>query len=542
MVSINTNRSFLILSIISGIIFTLSWPARGFPFLIFFAFIPLFIIEEKLLQNKKNNSSFHLLLYAWFAFVIWNGLTTYWIVFSTVTGAFLAIFINSFFMAVPLYLSHLIRRKLPGQNSLISFIFLWISFEYIHMNWELSWSWLNLGNAFSKYPHWVQWYDTTGVLGGSAWILLLNTLFYSIYKIFFHEHELTLRLKRFLLIATIGFFIFPSIISFVKYYSYEEKYSPVEIVIVQPNFDPYNRQTTPEGIIKDVDLMLNLADKHITSETRFVLFPEGAIRGSVNVESPENSASISRINSFLNEHDSLSIITGLMAFELYENQKEASPTARPYRGNFGYYYDIYNAALMLDQRKEYIFYSKSKLVPGVERMPLYWLFRPLDDLIVRLGGIPGSMASWENQKPYHAIDSTKVYIPICYESIYGEHVGKYILQNAELILIITNDGWWRDTPGYRQHNQYARLRAIETRRSIARAASTGISSFIDQRGNIIENTEWNEQTVIRNSINKNDKLTLYTIYGDYLGRFASFVSLLIIIYFVVQLFLIKKKK
>jgi len=533
-----TTRRFLILSILSGILLTLSWPARGFPFLIFFAFIPLLIMEEAVLQNKKDISPFRFLLFLWLAFIIWNGFTTYWIVFATVPGALLAVFINSLFMSIPLFLTHIIRRNLNLQNGLISFLVLWLTFEYLHMNWELSWSWLNLGNAFSKYPHWIQWYEFTGMLGGTLWILIMNVLFYSIISLISGK-QFKPRFKKFIIIATIFFFVIPSTLSFIKYYSYEETYDPVEIVMVQPNYDPYDRARNQSDITERIEMMIANAEKHITTQTEFVVFPEGAVPEHIRIGKTGDYVSMKKINDFLSNYDSLYLITGLMAHELYGSDPDASPTARQYRGT-SEYYDVFNAAMMIDTDGNYQLYSKSKLVPGVERMPYFHIFKPLEDLISRLGGIPGSMGTWEDQTPFHTKDSTKITVPICYESIYGEYINKFILYNSEFIVIITNDGWWRDTPGYRQHNQYARLRAIETRRSIARAASTGISSFINQRGDIVEESSWDEVAVLRNSLNKNQELSFYTKYGDYLGRFATFISVLMILYAGVQYFLNKR--
>ncbi len=534
-----STRRLLFLSALSGILLVMSWPARGFPFIIFFALIPLFIIEESILQNKKEVSAIRFLLYSWLTFFIWNLFKTYWIVFSTITGAILAVFINSFFMAIPLFIVHLVRRKTQLKFSLLPFIALWLTFEYLHMNWELSWSWLNLGNVFARYPQWIQWYEYTGVLGGTLWIIIMNLLFFNIVKLI-SGHPFEKRFKNFIIYATISFFVIPSVVSFAKYHSYNEYYDPVEILIVQPNFDPYDRAGTLKEITERLDLMLGEAEKHLTSETQFLLFPEGSLPENINLSQTEDHISINRILDFLSNYDSLYLITGVMAYELYGSDPDASPTARKLSGTMEYY-DVFNAALMIDKDADYRFYSKSKLVPGVERMPYFWLFKPLKNLIIRLGGIPGSMGTWENQKPFHTNDSTRVFVAICYESIYGEYINKFILQNSELIFIITNDGWWRDTPGYRQHNQYARLRAVETRRAIARAASTGISSFINQKGDIIEASSWNEMTSLRNSLNKNQKITFYTFYGDYLGRFASFITLLMILYITVQLFLSKKK-
>ena len=91
--------------------------------------------------------------------------------------------------------------------------------------------------------------------------------------------------------------------------------------------------------------------------------------------------------------------------------------------------------------------------------------------------------------------------------------------------IITNDGWWDDTPGYRQHQAYARLRAIEFRRSVARSANTGISCFINQRGEVQQATNWWVPTAIRQKINYNSELTFYARHGDFLGTLSLFGAL-----------------
>jgi apolipoprotein N-acyltransferase len=117
---------------------------------------------------------------------------------------------------------------------------------------------------------------------------------------------------------------------------------------------------------------------------------------------------------------------------------------------------------------------------------------------------------------------------ICYESIYGEFNAEQCRQGADFIAVITNDGWWEDTPGYKQHMSFCRIRAIENRRSVARSANTGISCFINQRGDVIQQTKWWEPAALRSNINKNKHLTFYTKRGDVLGR-TSFIATVLLI-------------
>ncbi|MBL7922865.1 MAG: apolipoprotein N-acyltransferase, partial [Bacteroidia bacterium] len=138
---------------------------------------------------------------------------------------------------------------------------------------------------------------------------------------------------------------------------------------------------------------------------------------------------------------------------------------------------------------------------------------------IDLGGTTGSLGVQEWPTVFSG-DSVMAAPVICYESVYGDYVGEYVRRGANLICIMTNDGWWSDTPGYRQHCQYARLRAIEHRRSIARSANTGTSCFIDQKGQISQATSWWVPAAIKQVLNYNNTLSFYSRHGDLLGKSA----------------------
>ena len=143
---------------------------------------------------------------------------------------------------------------------------------------------------------------------------------------------------------------------------------------------------------------------------------------------------------------------------------------------------------------------------------------------VDLGGISGSLGS-ENSITNFDKNGTNLRPLICYESIYGD----MSFRNSDLIAIITNDGWWKNTVGYKQHFAYARLRAIEQRKSIVRSANTGISGVIDAKGEILQKTKWDEEICITAKVNLNSQTTFYGQFGNYIGRGSVFVSVLILI-------------
>jgi apolipoprotein N-acyltransferase len=124
--------------------------------------------------------------------------------------------------------------------------------------------------------------------------------------------------------------------------------------------------------------------------------------------------------------------------------------------------------------------------------------------------------------------------------VFGEYVTEYVGEaGANFLFVITNDGWWRNTAGHRQHNSYAHLRAIETRRSIARSANTGISSLIDQRGRELDRLGWWIRSGMRGTLNKNDHLTFYVRYGDYLGRISAMITFILLLYALMARFIRK---
>jgi apolipoprotein N-acyltransferase len=120
---------------------------------------------------------------------------------------------------------------------------------------------------------------------------------------------------------------------------------------------------------------------------------------------------------------------------------------------------------------------------------------------------------------------------ICYESVYGNYVNGYVTNGAQFLAIITNDAWWHETQGHKQHLSFAQLRAIETRRDVARSANTGISAFINQKGEVTQQSKYGEKIALKGTVQLNNKLTFYVQQGDYLAKLAigiGFILLLLI--------------
>jgi len=523
-----SNIKLLLYSIASGIIMALSWPAIGeLTTVILIAFTPLLLVEHEI-SKREGKTGFAVFSYAYLSFFIFNIITTYWIYHASLWGACMAVICNSLFMAIVFWLFHITKKKVGKKEGYISFVLYWLAFEYLHINWELSWTWLTLGNVFAATPRNVQWYEYTGVLGGSLLVLVANILFFKV--ALKNKINDTFNWKGFAL-----FLLIPIAMKLVSVFGFDAKSNgeEVEVVIVQPNIDPYNEKftTSPSD---QVEKMIGLAKEKLTPTTDYLIFPETAIPQAHWEHEFEYLYVTDELKKLKETSPNLKSIIGSSSWELYIGGKGATKTARTL-GDNGDQYDRYNTAFQLNQNDEVQIHHKSKLVLGVEKLPFISSIPFMEKLSINLGGTSGELGTQESPSVFDAPKSSSVIAPIiCYESIYGEYVTEYSRKGANLFAIITNDGWWDDTPGYKQHLAYASLRAIENRKWIVRSANTGISAVINDRGEILERTTWWEPAVINAKVKLNDTLTFYAKYGDYIGRIASLMALLMIALTVVR--------
>ena len=503
------------LAISSGVLLFAAWPVSPLTLLIFVGFIPLFWLEQ---QSLRRRSFF---LWTYLAMLIWNVSTTWWIMNSTVPGGMAAMLANSLLMCIPWLAFYNIKRRMGATVGYVSFILSWLTFEYIHLNWELSWPWLTLGNAFAVQPRWVQWYEYTGTSGGSLWILLVNVLLFLLIKEQLSNKKLHVRLAS-LLIALL---LFPFLIS-AYIHSQRTLFTgrtPNNIVAVQPNVDPYMK-FEPELAGQQLEHLIQLSESIIDSNTKLVMWPETAIPVPIDESQVLNHPFLQPVLAMLKRHPNMRLLTGIEGFKFFE-EKNKPKYARRYPDS-QLYFESYNSAALMDSNSVQL-YHKSKLVPGVETLPSFLSF--LDKWFEQFGGTTGGYARQDERTVLRADNSNYRIAPaICYESIYGEFMSAYVRRGANLIAIITNDGWWSETPGYKQHMNYARLRAIEDRKWIARSANTGISCFIDPQGEVYQAQPWDKATAIKQLIpDENGIRTFYAKSGDIISRVAIALTIVL---------------
>lgn len=516
---------YLGLSILSGILLFIAWPPLPFVFCVFIAWLPLLFIADKVSQKISFFS------YSFLTLFIWNVCTTWWIWNSTDIGSVFAIAANSLVMYLPWWSYYNFKKKYGSNIGYVALISFWMLFEYIHLNWELSWPWLSLGNVFAKKTNWVQWYEFTGVAGGTLWVFIVNILLYDLIKKIKIETStvVTTNWKILRITILLLLIIIPAVVSIsLQLDNSEKEIATNNVVIVQPNVDPYQKfeSSSTSGQIKK---LIELSEKEIDSNTKLVLWPETALSAQVAINDLKAAPIYQPVFDFINRHPNITLLTGIETYKVF-----TEPTKYSQKSAQGIYYESYNAAIALNSKLPIQFYYKSKLVPGVETLPTF--LKLLAPLFEKFGGTTGGYAKDEVSKIFRVSENPFIAAPvICYESIYGAYVASYIQKGANLIAIITNDGWWGNTAGHKQHLAYAKLRAIETRTWVARSANTGISAVINAYGNIQATKEWNSEGSIKYAIpSTNYKQTFYVRYGDYLYKIFSVIAFLLIAWNIID--------
>lgn len=535
---------YVLLTLISAMLLSISWPTYGVPFFIFFALVPLLMMEHGVSKfSDYQRKSWVVFGLSYLCFIIWNIVTTGWLYGSknpdgshSLMAVVFPVLVNSLLYSLVFQCYHWYKNAQGTYWGLAFFVAIWMSFEKFHLNWELTWPWLNLGNSFSEYPKLVQWYDTLGATGGSFWILLVNVLlFYTIRTWEAGRKRKDLIKNSFIVAALI---IIPMIISLIKYNSFNEKpIGTVNVLMLQPDLDPYAEKYSKDSLTIEQDL-LNLAEKNTKGKIDYYIAPETALpgRGSISETAFEKSIILNNLKEFLAKHPGSVFSTGISSHKFYTSSKDLPTEA--YQINQGLWVESFNSAIQVIPNHKVEVYHKGKLVPGVEIFPYMNYLKPLlGDAMINLGGTVASLGSDKERVAFsNPYNKGKIAPIICYESIYGEFVTDYVKKGANFLGIMTNDSWWGVSEGHKQLLSYAKLRAIETRREIARAANSGISAHINAKGEIVEDTFYGDQTALFAKINLYDKQTFYVKAGDLLTRFSIFALGFLLFYFLIKRF------
>ncbi|MDZ7682461.1 MAG: apolipoprotein N-acyltransferase [Fodinibius sp.] len=489
-----------VLALLAGLLLGLSWPPVPLPFLVFPAFLLIFRIID------RSRSAREAAYWTYPAFVIWNIITTYWLVMATVAGGVAAILANAAVMTIPVMLQYKMQKQKmrPWLIALLQTA-CWLSYEYLHHQWDLAWPWLTIGNAWANVPELVQYISVTGYWGITFWVIFVAALGYQLIK--------TNSRKAKLLLGSV-FLLFPLwSLSITLFTEPTAAQTTQQVTVVQPNFDSYQPNGGFDNPYQAHDHLLELTDSVRTDSTQLVVYPENAIQAQIsNLETFSNT---SRKTKQLWDQKAKSwnstIIGGATYFQFYDENSVPPLAIQSNRGSYLYY----NSALGFYPDRSMTVYRKHNLVPIVERVPFVHFLNTVD-----LFGF----VNWNRSQGYgkgkqaqqFALANTQTPALICYDSVYPSWIRKYVQQGTGFLTIITNDGWWGNTSGHEQHFAYARLRAIEFDRWIVRSANNGISGIIAPDGAIKVKTDYWTETAFRYDVPVLSSKTLYARFGDWL--------------------------
>ena len=527
-----------LLTALSALLLSLPWLVPHTGALALVAFVPLLVADAVAEQCKLRA--------AWVfpaaAFVAWNAATTFWVCNATVGGGIFAVLANAAQMLLVWLLFRLARRKMQGVLPYLFLAAMWIAWERRYFAVDISWPWLTLGGAFAQSIRSVQWYEYTGTLGGSLWIWAANLGIYGL--IVAVSDGLWQRWKGLARgCASVGIVLViagPLVASKLIWNAVDPQAGEtVDVVIGQPNFDPYQKFTSMSQA-EQTGILLDEFGRSLEGRAAgpvLLLAPE-TFTGDLVLGRPGESPTVQRIRSFLGGHPGAEMLFGASTYDISETHAAPTILARPYGDGW---IVAHNSAVMARPEGPLEVYHKSKLVVGTELTPYPRIFVPLDNWLSEKMGVSGLMGRCVGQDGVSLLHFGPARTPlgcaVCYESVYGEYCTEYVKAGAQAMTIITNDAWWGDTPGYRQHLSYACLRAVELRRDIARCGNTGISCFIDRRGEIVSQTGWWTRGTLAGEVHLSTEQTAFVRHGDIVGRVCTLVFLLLAAMLVVRLFL-----
>ncbi|MBE6202336.1 MAG: apolipoprotein N-acyltransferase [Rikenellaceae bacterium] len=503
-----TTRKRLILVIISVILLSIGWLGLS-GITLLFALVPLMIISEHYSDSRRD--FMRMMGWAAMTFLLWSIMTIWWVAIAHWSGPVTAGIVGTFWNLVAFMTYHYVSKRAPRALAYTLLATLWIATEYFYYSADvMTFPWLLLGHGFSNDIWAVQWYEYTGVFGGTLWAIASNI------SIFEAMRSNTKVAKVRATIISIA----PILISIAIYFMYNPSEERAMLSVVQPNVACYeDKKISKEDI---AELVAELPD-----DTSCAILPESALCYVEEVPTPMDEKHIdgyaNAMKGLFGGRDDISMIVGQSTVRLYGDNK-ATSTAR--KSEVGYI-DYFNTAIHVDHNgavKD--IYHKAKLVIGVEAMPEFV------SSFVDLGGVSGQLG-WGKEHDVFSVDSMKIGPAICYEALYSDYFAGFVRKGANVMAVISNDGWWGDTPGHKRLFDFCRLRAIETRRSIARSANTGISGFISPRGDVVGDLlEWDERGTLTESVELRDDITMYVRYGDWIARISIFAAVLSLLYYV----------
>jgi apolipoprotein N-acyltransferase len=533
-----------LLAFIGGALLALGFSPVSMFILPLIGFVPLFFALERTASRKQRLAVMYLF------FFTFHGIGNWWVSswqpnadpFLMASG--IALWLgHPFFFMVPIVAYRFIRNRLGLARGLFVFPFVWTAFEWAHSLSDASYPWLSLGYSQIDFLPFVQLADSTGVWGISFLVVLINSII--AYWIFRYRGVLSPSasapswkfyvLRGALSVAPV--LILPLIYGFIQL----PKYSPAQslqtphkmtVAVIQPNINPWQKweSDTYEQVLLHLKIQDSLAAR---SKFDLALWSETSIPYlGMRVSSEHHFGFLQRelIKS------NAALLTGFSEIVTFPPSADAPPMAKPFRGDPNLLFAAHNSAILLQpdtlESREYPIHRKMRLTPFAEYIPFVDVFPVMVKWLEWGVGISNWMKGKE-QKPLPLVlksgDTARIGCIICIESIYPDFVRNYAAKGANMLVVITNDAWYNHTFGPAQHYEIAAMRAIESRRAIARCANTGISGFIAPSGSSYSTAKQYQSVGLEQEIPLLDGETFYVQYGDWFPELGFGITIIALI-------------
>ena len=507
-----TIRKEQLLALLSGLLMGASFPPGPLYFLSFIALVPLFFVWQ------KRNSLASINRATYFFGLGFTLVTLYWVgswtkdadPFLMISGTVL-IFFNPLLFLIPSTLFHYARKNFKTEIAFWLLPFFWVFYEYIYSLTDLRFPWIVLGHGLAKFQLFIQIADTIGSMGLSFLVVAINGSFFFVF-------EKTQKEKIKFAVIGLTLLIIPVIYGIVKISNFEKGDKSVRVGLVQPDLNPWKKWEA--GNLEDqIKLYTDLSEKAIKENAKIIIWPETGL--PVYFRNRAYDMPRRNLHKFLVKND-VSLLTGMPDSFLF-SKEDAPEDAKKVPGR-DTYYTSYNSLWGLIPESENIqTYQKMLLVPFGEFTPFAGSLPFLREFIQWGVGI----GNWNIGKEVKVIkfpermgnnfdEEIKIGGVICIESIFQGFVTEFVNKGADFISVITNDSWYGNSSGPRQHKYIGVLRAVENYRSVVRCANGGISCIISPIGEIEKETEMFTRDFLVGDVTIKSEITFAKI-----GRFIK---------------------
>ena len=490
----------LSLAILSGVLFALAFPNCGIGWLIFIAPIPLFVV---LAQAKNSREAF---LFGWLSqFAAWLMMVP-WVVrvmshyggLPYITGVLVFI---ALCMVLGLYggVFGLVVFRIRAGDQFRRWLLIplaWAAIEYARTYLLTGFPWNLIAAAIVDYTPLVQFDRVAGpyALGVLMWIPAATIAWLIATRP--RGIRVTIAVAS---VAIVCFVWWATGLVAEKLIARTQLGPTYTAALLQPNISQEMRWNST-SLLEIFRRMTDMTATATRSGAQVVIWPESTVPISYATtdfyrEAIESASRQSKVD----------VILGSVA----EDQENSAT--------------VWNAAFLVSGGKTIGHYDKIRLVPFGEYVPLRKMLFFARKLVHEVGNFEFGTKDTPLVGRLH-------YGPaICYEIVFPMIARTQVIHGADVLVTITNDAWYDGTSAPRQHLNQARLRAVETDRYLLRAATTGISAFVDPAGRVIEEIPMNRQGIIYARFQPRHSTTLYVKLGDWFAWVACAITVFAIL-------------